>query len=130
MMTNSMILRFHPDLPGLVTDLKFIGYWDAEEYRAKLGNDLPDPSNYIDEDWNATERALVIAHLTQGKHWEGWLGQSSCRFGCSLTNGSTDITDHTYVWPQGFAHYVEAHGVKPSQEFIDHILGIQEQETI
>ena len=35
--------------------------------------------------------------------------------------GGTDLSDGHYVWPFGFAHYVEAHGVKPPQEFIDHV---------
>jgi hypothetical protein len=138
---NSMILRFHPDQPGLITELKFIGYWDAlifdpktllplktlidfDRYREKFGEfALPIPTSYIDRDWNATERAIVIAYLNRGKEWEAWKGSSYCRFGCQINNGSTDLTDGIYVWPEGFAHYVECHGVKPSQEFLDHILG-------
>ena len=30
--------------------------------------------------------------------------------------------DGTWVWPEGFAHSIEAHSVRPPQEFIDHLL--------
>jgi hypothetical protein len=36
--------------------------------------------------------------------------------------GSRDLTDGTWVWPQGLAHYVEVHNVMLPQEFIDHVL--------
>ena len=32
-----------------------------------------------------------------------------------------DLTDGRWVWPQGFAHYVEVHGVRPPQAFLDDI---------
>ncbi len=35
--------------------------------------------------------------------------------------GSMCLTDGTYGWPQGFAHYVEAHGVRPPEEFVRHV---------
>jgi hypothetical protein len=27
-----------------------------------------------------------------------------------------------WVWPDGFAHYLQLHAVKPPQEFVDHVL--------
>lgn len=36
--------------------------------------------------------------------------------------GCSALTDGVYVWPEGFAHYIRRHGVKPSDQFINHIL--------
>jgi hypothetical protein len=36
--------------------------------------------------------------------------------------GCSALTDGVYVWPEGFAHYIRRHGVKPSDQFITHIL--------
>ena len=42
------------------------------------------------------------------------------------SNGSNDLlfSGHLYNWriPQGFLHYIEEHGIKPSDLFIDDIL--------
>lgn len=29
--------------------------------------------------------------------------------------------DGSWVWPEGFAHYVEKHGVRPNKDFIGHL---------
>ena len=36
--------------------------------------------------------------------------------------GSWDLTDGTWVWPQGLSHYVEVHGVVLPEEFVSHVL--------
>lgn len=39
-------------------------------------------------------------------------GAASCRL-CDAPNGCAEITDgRQLVWPEGLAHYVEAHGVR------------------
>jgi len=35
--------------------------------------------------------------------------------------GCSALTDGVYVWPEGYAHYIRRHGVKPSDQFIKHI---------
>lgn len=52
-------------------------------------------------------------------------GYSTCRV-CDLRNGCNEFQATalgvTWVWPEGFSHYVEAHNVRPSlafQEFIN-----------
>jgi hypothetical protein len=134
-----MILDRLPDRPGKQTTLKFLGYWHsvAIDPKTKLPNktgiefdryaerfeSLPVPSDFIDETWDPAERALVLAYLKGGKTYESWRGFSWCRLGCTgcMDMGTTDRTDGTYVWPEGFSHYVEKHAVKPPQEFIDHV---------
>lgn len=102
---------------------KMLGYWKDKwnrkgEYRYPS---LPDPHDFIDKSWDKKERDAVIAYLKSGKRNSSWMGFSTCRI-CGIHNGTQCLTDGTYIWPQGFAHYVEQHYVKPPQEFIDHVL--------
>jgi hypothetical protein len=139
-----MLLEFHPDVPGRTYDrpYKFLGYWhsvsvdqgdglpvktgaDFDRYEEQLGPAaMPLPSDYVDESWDKTQREKVVNYLNHvGQVFEHWRGYSWCRFSCGERNmGTTDFSDGTYVWPAGFGHYVEKHGVKPPQEFIDHVL--------
>ena len=108
---------------------RFIGYWVS-----KREPELPDPHDFVDTTWDPAVRAQVAGYLKRGTTFESWRGSSWCRFEgiegkgrqrppCTQGEGLgyKCLTDGTFVWPQGFAHYVEHHGVKPPQEFIDHI---------
>ncbi len=123
----SMFLDVVPDIPGRdMGGKKMLGYWasssdpDACQYSRK-NMTLPWPADFVDETWDENERAQVVAYLKNGEDFEHWKGLSFCRLGCGTISGATCQTDGTYVWPEGFAHYVEKHGVKPPQEFIDEI---------
>lgn len=110
-----MILAHHPDQK--TNPLKAIGFWAW-----KLGEgDLPWPGDFIDRSWSQAERATVVAYLKNAPTIEHWMGFSMCRL-CGEENGSTDQSDGTYVWPEGFTHYVEHHGVKPAKEFVEHAI--------
>lgn len=47
-----------------------------------------------------------------------WRGVTRCRI-CGILNGSKCFHRDGLAWPQGFKHYIEAHGLKPDQVFID-----------
>ncbi len=50
-----------------------------------------------------------------------YLGLSYCRFDCGQRGlGSADLTDGTWVWPEGLWHYVDVHSVRLPDEFIQH----------
>lgn len=94
-----------------------LGYW-----RGSDDSDLPDPRASVDPSWDPAERALVVAYLRAAPRLEQWRGYSWCRI-CDLsTNGTGCLGDDTYNWPEGFAHYVEAHGVRPPAGFVAHVL--------
>lgn len=82
---------------------------------------LPNPQDFVDRQWAESERAAVVSFLRAGTRAGSWLGWSTCRC-CGKPNGSLDFTDSVYIWPEGFAHYVEAHAVRPPAEFVDHVL--------
>lgn len=95
-----------------------IGYWRRNGERS---SSLPDPRTLVDKEWLGSERDVVVRYLRRGDVHEQYRGSSHCRI-CDVVNGSQDLTDGVYVWPRGFAHYVEEHLVRPPQEFIDHVL--------
>lgn len=111
-----------------------VGFWcDRMDGVDKCG-DYPDPHDCIDMGWDPAERSVVVAYLSAGNsmgprlppfhnvRWcQAFLGFSNCRV-CGCRNGSMEFTDGAYVWPEGYAHYLEAHGVKPPEHFVRHVL--------
>lgn len=47
------------------------------------------------------------------------LGHAHCRV-CGALNGSLELTDGTFSWPEGLAHYLEEHGVRLPPRFVEH----------
>lgn len=110
--------------------LRPVGYWPElgavgimhSFWRMMTGEALlPTPHDLVDPDWSPVEREQVLKHLAGGTIRAVWYGWADCRM-CEKHNGSRDYTDGVYVWPEGLAHYVRAHNVKPPQEFVNHVL--------
>jgi hypothetical protein len=118
-----MILDIHPDNPSEARGMKAIGYWKNSH-----DTELPDPHNYVDTDWNEEDKEKVAEYLDSQKELVRWRGYSSCRFNCKSPDnprgilGSTCKSDGTYVWPEGFSHYIRVHSVKPPKEFLEHVM--------
>jgi hypothetical protein len=93
----------------VIKTLHRIGYWQE-----RGAEHLPRPETLMDGATSggahSLERARVAALLRAGTSVFGSVGYSTCRV-CGLQNGRDELTDGTYVWPEGLAHYVEAHGV-------------------
>lgn len=103
-----------------VTALRAIGWWTTAQHFSKL----PAPQELVG-DLSLHTRAALTQHLREGLMLERYRGYSWCRFSCGIADsnmGSGDLTDGTWVWPEGLAHYVEVHNVVLPQEFIDHVL--------
>lgn len=95
--------------------LILIGYW-----RDDAGN-WPDPTHFIDPSWDDIDRQMVAAYLSRGFYARNYMGFSACRI-CGKDNGAHEYSDGTYVWPEGLSHYVEDHGVRLPEKFVDHAL--------
>lgn len=95
-----------------------IGFWRTTPNSTE---ELPWPTESYDPRWDDRERLHVAAYLDCGQEHAAYKGSSTCRI-CGRSNGSRDFTDGTYLWPEGYSHYVRDHKVKPPQEFIDHAL--------
>ncbi len=104
-----------------------VGYWAPNQddtissLLLVLLSPLPRVKDCVDPSWSREERERVLEHLRRGRVHDASFGFSSCRF-CGQHNGTRDMTDGTYVWPEGFAHYLTHHDVKPPPYFIHHVL--------
>lgn len=98
----------------LVVDLIRIGYW-----RSDLDRSLPDPADFVDDEWDDDERWAVAAYLRSGTIAAAYMGYSACRL-CGAHNGSLEFTDGRFRWPEGLTHYVEDHNVRLPAEVVEH----------
>lgn len=91
--------------------LRLIGYWCGPG-----AEHLPDPVHFVDRDVDAASQRRVSDYLRGGTWFLATAGHSLCRL-CDTRNGSTELTDGKYfVWPEGLAHYIDAHNVQLPDE--------------
>lgn len=90
-----------------------IGFW----FNERAPGPYPRPQALVGG-WAEGERAAVIAYLRGGVETAAYFGPSWCRFGCKGALGHRDLGDGTWVWPEGLAHYVEAHDVRLPERFV------------
>ena len=100
-----------------MNSVTLIGYW-----RSSSEPGWPDPRDFVDNAWDDRERDTVAHYLEDGGGvpWD-WMGYSRCRF-CGCQNGYKELTDWTYLWPEGLSHYVREHAVRLPNQVVDHIL--------
>jgi hypothetical protein len=94
-------------------------WWSDDEGNARF----PRAQDAVDLAWDQRERELILGHLQRGRIAGQCRGISDCRI-CGLPNGSADMTDGVFVWPEGFTHYINAHGVRPPEAFVDHVFDL------
>jgi hypothetical protein len=97
-----------------------VGFWWSSS-----DPEFPHPRDFVDERWDESERQRVIEYL-ESSYLVPLItfGPSWCRMGCPGTPadiGSQDLTDGTWVYPEGLIHYLKWHGVKPPEEFLEHL---------
>lgn len=97
-----------------------IGFWAQvpPNHPASVEGDLPWPSEFYTPNWDDDERLKIAVYLDSGEEHAAYKGWSTCRL-CGIMNGSTDLTDGKYLWPQGYSHYIREHKIRPPQIFID-----------
>ncbi|MBN8883879.1 MAG: hypothetical protein J0H73_16400 [Salana multivorans] len=94
------------------SDLILIGYWAGPG-----AGDWPGPQCFVDHDWDEEEREQVADYLLRGLVSRAYMGYSPCRI-CGCDNGALELSDGTYVWPEGLRHYVVEHGVRLPSGFV------------
>ncbi len=99
-----------------MTALLLIGYWRADR---DTSSSLPDPHDWIDNDWDEDERHATWFYFAAGTLYRTFMGLSPCRI-CGEPNGAVEYTDGVYVWPEGLAHYIYDHGLRLPDELVQH----------
>jgi hypothetical protein len=98
-----------------MTQLIAVGFWVDDRHP-----DWPDPHELIAPDLSQDESREVASYLDRGIVVQLWRGWSHCRI-CDDKNGHADLTDGTYLWPEGLAHYVREHHVRLPSRFTAHV---------
>lgn len=98
--------------------LILIGYWS----RSATDELWPRPEQFVDQSWDADDRYLLAEYLERGFIARSYMGYSTCRI-CGADNGALELTDGTFVWPDGLSHYVREHAVRLPESFETHALG-------
>jgi len=98
--------------------LKTIGYWQENRGTLML---CPQPQSLVRPDWHLAERERILGYLRGGFAYLAFGGWSTCRFRCAAGeyNGSRELTDGEWSWPEGLAHYVECHSLMLPEEFVE-----------
>lgn len=88
-----------------VPPIDIIGYWTAKE-----DDRLPHPEDFVatTPDPDAEQRLADL--LDDGITYVYSMGYSPCRI-CGVHNGSAELTDGRFSWPEGLSHYVRDHHV-------------------
>ena len=99
--------------------MKAVGYW----IRSAFDNEFIHPCEVAGM-MSEEDADFILPYLRSGVIAEQYRGFSWCRFHCGVEHhkmGSRDLTDGTWVWPEGLAHYVEVHRVGLPAEFLKHV---------
>jgi len=99
------------------TPLKAIGFWRDDN---GIFRDCPCPQWFVQRGWRAAELDKILGYLRSGHNFASCGGWSVCRFrGCEegKRNGTGNLTDGEWYWPEGLAHYVERHSILLPDEF-------------
>jgi hypothetical protein len=86
----------------------------------EVARSWPDVNGFVDVSWPQDERQLVADYLERGTLVNQYRGLSDCRF-CGQHNGSAELTDGAFCWPEGLAHYVREHKVRLPERFVAHV---------
>lgn len=99
------------------TTLTLIGYWSGPPPQ----DDWPSPMDLVDPDWDPDIRDEVADYLRRGFVVRAYAGYSLCRV-CGRNNGSLELSDGAFVWPEGLPHYIAEHQVRLPESFVAHVL--------
>lgn len=103
-------------MTGSPPRLRLIGYW----MEGITDEGLFPPQEFV-RDQDPKLRQKIADYLDRGEVRTGYRGLSYCRF-CNIDNGSYELTDGYWTWPEGLSHYIRKHGVVLPEEFNEHVL--------
>jgi len=95
-----------------------VGYW------SDLYENGVTPA-YLCGKYDSQTKDKIVRYLKSGIRGTEFLGYARCRFECEYSStkdlGNTDMTDGSWMWPEGLSHYVEKHNLLLPPEFVSHM---------
>lgn len=99
------------------------GFWCEQEEKDYLFKEFPYPQgNQMKQDDIAEFLSKLMKVEKKAKTFT-YMGFSKCRI-CEKVNGTKTYYTDLFAWPEGYSHYIQEHGVKPSAAFVLHIRGL------
>lgn len=97
--------------------MQYEGFWCSKQQPY-----LPVPFEEANA-WKGQKKFLdALAKKERFAVQRTYRGFSRCRC-CDKPNGSADFSLNGWTWPEGYAHYIKEHNVRPSLAFQMFILG-------
>jgi len=96
--------------------IRAIGYWQND-----YENWFPKPQSLVGKTYPLSLRDAICRYLDSGEMFRVYMGYSSCRFSCGISDfqmGTCDLSDGQWMWPEGLSHYIRIHDVLLPEEFI------------
>lgn len=111
-----------------MSNVKIEGYWWSER---EPQFPKPEHSNIPFENKDKVIEKLKDLQINRLKEFQGnrrvsithFKGFSICRC-CKQSNGSGEYSHKNWKWPEGLLHYIEAHNVRPSDDFLKEVLNM------
>lgn len=99
------------------------GFWNDSENR------YPEYPMPVHSDEVLENKDIILAGLTGAEYATpciGHMGFSVCRC-CGENVGSREFVhiEFKWRWPQGLRHYIERHNIRPSDDFLREMLGME-----
>ena len=82
---------------------------------------LPDPNRLLELLGSCSYGGKILSYVASGHVIASYMGYSVCRC-CGLANtdlGDSDLTDGTWVWPEGLSHYLRVHRLPLPRAFVE-----------
>jgi hypothetical protein len=67
------------------------------------------------------QKRALLKMLSNPKRTLSWRGFSKCRI-CGKLNGTRCFMNDEFKWPEGYLHYVTAHGVRPPDAMLQYAM--------
>jgi hypothetical protein len=92
---------------GVGAMLAEIGLWSGSHTA-----NYPDVVAFVDAEADDEGRRAIADRLDGGRRTDrAYMGYATCTI-CGCRNGSGELTDGVFIWPEGLGHYVRLHRVR------------------
>lgn len=99
------------------------GFWCGANEQFSLFKNEPFPQANKMSQEETDQFLLLLTEFESKTPFFKCMGYSTCRI-CGQNNGTSTYYTDLFAWPNGYKHYIQEHGVRPSAAFVLHIRGL------